>query len=103
MSSNSSIKERAKRKIKYNYWHSVIISFLFVIIVSGGYKYNSFISDSFSSIGNDILSKLIFKLNMLLIFVIKKFVYLKNNNKIIGINNIIVNLLLSFSINIPPI
>lgn len=57
MSSNRSIKERAKRKIKYNYWHSVIISFLFVIIVSGGYKYNSFISDSFSSIGNDILSK----------------------------------------------
>ena len=57
MSSNRSIKERAKKKVKYNYWHSIIISFLFVIIVSGGYKYNSFISDSFSNIGNNVISK----------------------------------------------
>lgn len=57
MISSRSIKESAKRKIKYNYWHSVIISFLFLIIVSGGYKYNSFISDSFNGIGNDILNK----------------------------------------------
>lgn len=57
MSSSRSIKESTKRKIKYNYWHSVIISFLFLIIVSGGYKYNSFISDSFNGIGNDILNK----------------------------------------------
>ena len=57
MGSNRSIKERAKKKVKYNYWHSIIISFLFVIIVSGGYKYNSFISDSFSNIGNNVISK----------------------------------------------
>lgn len=45
----SSIKENAKKKLKYNYWHSVIVSFLFVIIVSGGYKYSSFIADKFNN------------------------------------------------------
>lgn len=52
-----SIKKNAKRKIKYSYWHSVIISFIFVIIVSGGYKYNTFISNKINDVSLDIVSK----------------------------------------------
>ena len=43
MKSSNVLKRNARNKIRNNYWHSVLVTFIVIVILSGGYKYNTFI------------------------------------------------------------
>lgn len=52
MKSSNVLKRNARNKIRNNYWHSVLVTFIVIVILSGGYKYNTFIYDRLYDFGN---------------------------------------------------